>query len=120
MKRLPLPRRITRCLILAAAILILSCCHRARIPAHIVQPDTMVHFLTEAYLLEGFYAIEANYNYTMVAPQLQASYDSLLRKYHITDSLFRASLDFYTRHPELYDTIHARAIRSLDGGFTEQ
>ena len=38
----------------------------------------------------------------------------------LTDSIFRASLDFYTRHPELYDTIHARAIRSLDGEFTEQ
>lgn len=80
----------------------------------------MVQFLSEAYLLEGFYAIEANYNYKMVTPQLQASYDSLLRKYHITDSIFDISLDFYTRHPELYDTIHAQAIRILDNQLAGQ
>ena len=89
-------------------------CHHERIPADVMQPDTMVNFLTEAYLLEGFYAIESNYQYQEVAPQIQASYDSLLSKYHVTGDDFNRSVDYYTRHPELYDTIHARAIRRLD------
>lgn len=99
---------------LSLTVLLLAACHRDRIPADIIQPDTMVNFLTEAYLIEGFYAIESNYQYKEVTPQIQASYDMLLTKYHLTDDDFNRSVEYYTRHPELYDTIHARAIRHLD------
>lgn len=109
----PLPG-VAFCLAMTATIIMLPSCHRQHIPKDIIQPDTMVQFLTEAYLLEGFYAIEAHYNYKIVSPQLQTSYDSLLAKYHVTDSLFDASLDYYVHHPELYDTIHARAIRQIE------
>lgn len=107
-------RNLVAIVLLCAGALFTASCHRVRIPDDVMQPDSMVSFLTDAYLLEGFYAIEANYQYQEVSPQLRASYDSLLARHHVTADDFSRSLDFYVRHPDLNDSIHARAIRQLD------
>ena len=113
MKKPNLPR--IALLLCATTLLWLSdACHRVRIPDDVMQPDAMVSFLVDAYLIEGFYAIETNYDYQKVTPQLRASYDSVLARHHVTAEDFRRSMEFYVRHPDLNDTIHARAIRRLD------
>ncbi len=101
-------------LALCLTALLLTACNKNRIPDDVMQPDVMVEFLAEAYLLEGFYAIESNYQYQEVAPQIKASYDSLLNRYAVTEETFAHSVEYYTQHPELFDTIHARAIRRLE------
>ncbi|MDY5968985.1 MAG: DUF4296 domain-containing protein [Bacteroidales bacterium] len=106
--------RFAPILLFVGMLLFVSCRGRVRIPAGVMQPDSMVSFLADAYLLEGFYAIESNYQYQEVSPQLRVSYDSLLTRHRVTAEEFRRSLDFYVRHPDLNDSIHARAIRQLD------
>ncbi len=101
-------------LILCCTGLLLPACNKNRVPSDVIQPDVMVEFLAEAYLIEGFYAIESNYQYQEVSPQIQASYDSLLARYRVSADDFSRSIDYYTQHPELFDTIHARAIRQLE------
>ncbi len=106
--------KIHALLILSLAALLLAACNKNRIPDEVMQPDVMVEFLSEAYLIESFYAIESNFQYQEVSPQIQASYDSLLNRYGVTEEKFARSVEYYTQHPELFDTIHARAIRRLE------
>jgi hypothetical protein len=106
--------------LLSFAVLLLAGCHRTHIPSDVIQPDTMAHFLSDAYLIDGFYAVESDFQYKEVKPQIQASYDSLLTKYHITADDFNRSIDYYTQHPDIFDTIHAHALRRLDKEYMAQ
>ena len=89
-------------------------CRHDEIPADVMDAPTMTAFLKEAYLLEGFYAIETEFRYDSLNAEMIASYDSLLDRYGLTREDFERSIDYYTRHPRAYQVIHERVVAGLD------
>ena len=79
------------------------------------MPETqMVDFLEQAYLLEGFYAVETGYQYDTLHPEMLASYDSLLASYCITRDDFERSVNWYSRHPDIYERVHDSVLARID------
>ena len=97
--------------VLVAAAL-LGGCKRNAMPEGVLTADRMADFLSEAYLLEGFYAIESGYAYDEVSPEVLRAYDDILKRQHITREQVEASFAYYAEHPDEYipvlDTVIAR------------
>lgn len=81
--------------------------------------EKMAEFLQEAYLLEGFYGIETSFQYDTLYPEMLASYDSLLASYSLTREDFERSIDWYTRHPQIYQRIHDSVLARFDRQLAE-
>ena len=48
-----------------------------------------------------------------------ASYDSLLASYSLTREDFERSIDWYTRHPQIYQRIHDTVLARFDRQLAE-
>lgn len=103
---------------LFVAIACLSSCSGDAVPADVMDEEKMASFLKEAYLLEGFYGVETSFQYDSLHPEMIASYDSLLSTYRLSREDFERSVDWYVRHPDIYERVHdtilARIDRDLD------
>ena len=97
-----------------AVLALVSCGHKA-LPDGVLNEAQMVDFLSEAYLIEGFYAVETRYNYDTLADQARADYEALLRKQGIKEEQVAASFDYYAHHTDAYAKIHKRVVDRLDG-----
>ena len=111
-------KQIRRCLAVASfSVLLISslaaCRHDER-PADVMTHEQMVAFLSDAYLLEGFYAIETQYRYDALTPEVLHSYDSILSVHNLTRDAVERSLDYYTRHLDEYQTIHEEVVTRLE------
>ena len=92
----------------------LAGCSRNPVPAGVMSEDVMVCFLEQAYLLEGFYAVETGYQYDTLHPEMLASYDSLLASYSITRDDFERSVKWYSHHPDIYERVHDSVLARID------
>ena len=88
----------------------MASCHRGTV----VSEEVLEDFLTEAYMIEGFYAIETGNHSETVTEETQAAYAALLDKYGMTSDDFERSIDYYMHHAEQYAEIHQRVIERLD------
>lgn len=80
----------------------------------VVSEDQMVDFLTEAYLIEGFYAIETGNHSETVTDEARAAYADLLERHGMSKADFERSVEYYMHHAERYEAIHQRVIERLD------
>lgn len=96
-----------------------SGCHGDKRPSDVMDEETMAQFLQEAYLLEGFYGIETSFQYDTLYPEILASYDSLLSGYGLTREDFERNIDWYTRHPHIYQRIHDTVLARFDRQLAE-
>ncbi|MBP3762368.1 MAG: DUF4296 domain-containing protein [Bacteroidales bacterium] len=101
------------CLPLLAALLMAACSSHQR-PEGVLPPDAMAAFLEEAYLLEGFYAIETQHRYDTLLPQVLAAYDSILLRHGVTRQEVERSFDYYSTHADEYRAIQDSVIARLD------
>ncbi|MBR1766305.1 MAG: DUF4296 domain-containing protein [Bacteroidales bacterium] len=104
----------TSLLLLLLTVAVASSCRRSDRPADVLDAPAMVAFLTEAYLLEGFYAVETQYRYDALSPEVLAAYDDILSRHHTTREAVERSFDFYAAHPGLYQSIQDSVIARLD------
>ena len=91
----------------------LPACHNDRIPDGILDHQQMVDFLTDAYLIEGYCAIETRYNFDSLTPEMLYAYDEILAEQGITREQVEASLVYYSNHPDKYLTIHEDVAAAL-------
>ena len=106
----------------AAALLLGACHHKKTLPEGIMDTSQLIEFLTEAYLLEGYFAIESNHTYDTVTPEVLRAYDDMLRKYGISRAVVDSSLAYYAEQPDMYAKINDAVLRRLDDetkGFSE-
>ncbi|MBQ0015609.1 MAG: DUF4296 domain-containing protein [Bacteroidales bacterium] len=90
----------------------LSCGGR---PADLLSEQQMVDFLTEAYLIEGFYGIETGYHYDELTPEIIGSYEELLDRKGISRDRFERSVKYYmSKQPEQYKHIHDMVVEQLE------
>lgn len=105
-------RYITLSGLLLSSILLTGC--DDSVPDGVMNEAELTSFLKEAYILEGFYAVETNFRYDSLTPQMVASYDSLLKEHKLTREDFETSISWYTHHPERYERVHKQVIDELD------
>ena len=106
--------RILSIFALLALATLFGSCRNDSVPAGVMDAPTMTAFLKEAYLLEGFYAIETEFRYDSLHAEMMASYDSLLDRYGLTREDFERSIEYYSRHPRAYQVIHEQVVADLD------
>lgn len=99
---------------LLALLLLLSACHHRQQPSDVLPQETMVDFLCDAYLLEGYYALETQYRFDRVPVDLMPSYDSILALHGLTREQVERSLDYYTAHLDIYRQMHDSVIARLE------
>lgn len=101
---------------LIALMLLSSACTRK--PKNLIKEDAMVEFLTDAYMLEGFYAVEHQLVDPTTSPDMDpvvlASYDELFEKHSVTKEQFDASMDYYMRHSDKYESIHKKVLEKIE------
>lgn len=89
-------------------------CGGDRIPEDVMDEEQMTSFLEEAYMLEGFYAVESNFQYDTMQPEMIASYDSLLSSFDLTREEFEKSLTWYCHHSDHNRRVHQEVLRRLE------
>ncbi len=99
-------------ILLFAAVVLLASCKPDRLPDGVLDSKAMAAFLSDAYLLESFYAVETHFSYDAMSPEVLRAYDDVLAKHCVTRDDIETSLRYYSEHPEQYAAIQdsARAI----------
>jgi hypothetical protein len=98
------------CLLLLGA----TACQNDQRPDDVLDDKTMADFLTDLYLLEGYYSIESQYQYETVSPEILDACDDILKKHNITRERVEKSFDYYSRHPEKNNAINQEVASRLD------
>lgn len=113
MMRMSFILRMRRVVAVVAAILV-AACGGEKAPADLIPADRMVDFLTDAYLLEGFYAVESEYRYDALTPDVVRAYDDILMRHGLNRKQVERSFEYYSAHPDLYQPIHDSVLVRLD------
>ena len=101
-------------IVLATVMLLVGCKqHTKPLPDGILDTATMTQFMTEVIQLESFYAQESKNQLENLSNEIAISYDNLLADYNLTPESFEANLNYYSKHSDLYDSIHQRIIKNL-------
>lgn len=106
-------------LTLATAALLATACHHNNMPDGVMDSQQMVDFLSEAYLLEGDYAIESQFQYQSNSTTAMQAYDSLLSVQGLTQVEVEKSLEYYSYHLEEYKAIMDSVVARLEVVYTK-
>ena len=98
-------------MLLVIGVLVVACGSK---PKNLIKEDAMVALLTDAYRLEGFYAVEHNIENFDADTSVLATYDALFKAHGVTREDFDVSMEYYMRHYNKYEAIHKRVIANLD------
>lgn len=96
----------------AIALLLCAACDRK--PKGLIEEPEMTALLTDAYQLEGFYAVERGMDSVITDPVIVATYDSIFAKHGVTRQQFDESMAYYMRHADKYEIIHKQVVENLD------
>lgn len=94
-----------KCYLFLALVPLLASCHHEARPGNVLPPDQMVHFLTEAYRIEGRTAVSTHYRYDVLTSEAVHSYDSLLQAMGVDKQQVDTSLAYYADHLDEYQPI---------------
>jgi hypothetical protein len=89
-------------------------CNKDKRPADVMDEQQMVDFLSEAYLLEGFYAVESGYQYDALTPQMLRAYDSILAAQGLDRETVEKSFDYYVTHLDTYQVIQDSVLARIE------
>lgn len=100
--------------LLPITLLLLASCRSGQRPAEVLAPEAMASLLADAYMLEGFYAVETGYRYDTMLPEVLAAYDDILSRHHTTRGAVELSLEYYSTHPDQYKPVQDSVLALLD------
>ena len=83
-----------RCVVAVVAAILVAACGGEKAPADLIPADRMVEFLTDAYLLEGFYAVESEYRYDALTPDVVRAYDDIGSRWSVASNTIVLTLIF--------------------------
>lgn len=92
----------------------LSSCHNGsspRVPAGIIQPDSMVQVLLDIHIFQAM--LQLGYYQKDSAQGVANKFSALLKKHHLTDEQYNKSLKYYGYHPALLDDIYEKVLNNL-------
>ena len=92
------------------SVLLLACtAPKTKIPTGILSEKEFVNILKEVHLAEAAFKLNKSKN------SLANNYQSIYKKYDITDSTFSKSLEYYAKHPEILEEIYSTILEQLTG-----
>ena len=94
-------------------IFLVSSCHRNRLPEGVLDHEAMVAFLTDAHMLESYYAVETNFHYELRIQDMTASYNELFDKHGVSREQVERSRDYYLHHEREYKEIYEQVAQNL-------
>lgn len=101
-------------ILISVAALTLAACHHKGLPEGVMDAEHMAAFLADAYLVESFYAIETQYRYDVLTESALRGYDSILEVHGLTREQVERSFDYYSQHPDVYQSIQDSAAARLE------
>jgi len=111
----PVKVNIMRCFLVFALVSIgLLGCHKhtsTKIPADIIQPDSLVQVLTDVHILQA--TMQLGYNQKDSINNSQQAFQSLWKKHHMTQSEYEKDMKFYSYHPDLLDSVYEKVLSNL-------
>lgn len=81
-------------------------CGGKRLPNGVLDHGQMVDFLTDAYYLEALFAVETNFTFDTVSPEMVRAYADIMERHGVTREQVEASIEYYAVHPALYSKIN--------------
>lgn len=106
-------KRLTHSL-LCLLLLCTVACNRNQRPSGVLDDNTMVHFLTDLYLVEGYLFVETEFRYDAMPPEVLDACDDILKKNNITREEVEKSFDYYSQHPDEYEAIQKKVLASIE------
>lgn len=99
--------------LLPLLVLQFSCSEKNdRVPAAIIDKDSMVNILVDVHLAEA-----ASDNHGLTSPQINVhmahKYDTLFRNHHTTYPVFKDSYEYYMNHPTMLSDIYSEVVSRL-------
>ncbi|HPT30800.1 MAG TPA: DUF4296 domain-containing protein [Prolixibacteraceae bacterium] len=102
------------CLLLLILMIFASCGEDiGEKPANLLSRDQMVNVLTDIHLGDAVYQTRSFSNEKLMKYSESDFYYSILKKYHLADSVFEKSLIYYSGKPKEYEKIYTRVINKL-------
>lgn len=99
---------------LLSALLLTVGCKDKRLPEDVLDHDQMVSFLYEAYLVEGYFAVETNYVFDTISPELARAYDDIFTRQNITREQVETSIAYYSSDLSAYNAINRDVMAKLE------
>ena len=97
--------------LLLFSLFILACKgNNNQIPKGIVAKDTMAFILMDIHLAEAGARTITN---TPINETVVSYYQFIEKKYHISDTTFKQSMQYYTAHPEIMAEIYAKISEEM-------
>jgi len=97
--------------LLLFSLFILACKgNNNQIPKGIIAKDTMAFVLMDIHLAEAGARTITN---TPINETVVSYYQFIEKKYHISDTTFKQSMQFYTAHPEIMAEIYTKITEEM-------
>ena len=98
------------------SILLLACTTpKIEIPTEILSETEFANMLKEIHLVEATFELNKSKGIENAKNTLANSYQSIYKKYDVTDTTFSKSLDYYAKHPEKLEKIYTTVLEQLTG-----
>ena len=98
------------------SILLLACASpKTEIPTEILSKMEFASILKEIHVAEAAFELNKSKGLENAKNTLANSYQSIYKKYDITDSTFSKSLEYYAKHPEILEEIYSTVLEQLTG-----
>jgi hypothetical protein len=107
-------KRLIKLLPFIVIYLSLSCGNKSyvKIPEGVVPPDTMTLILSDIHILQA--SSQLGYSQNASDTSLQMAYQSIWKKYHLTDSSYNQNMRFYCDHAKLLDSVYEKVLNNLN------
>jgi hypothetical protein len=98
------------------SVLLLACtAPKIEIPTEILSKMEFASILKEIHVAEAAFELNKSKGLENAKNTLANSYQSIYKKYDITDSTFSKSLEYYAKHPEILEEIYSAVLEQLTG-----
>ena len=96
------------------SVLLLACtAPKTEIPSGILSETEFANMLKEVHLAEAAFELNKSKGVINAKNSLANSYQSIYKKYDVTDTTFSKSLDYYAKHPEKLEKIYTNVLEQL-------
>jgi hypothetical protein len=92
----------------------MACVQPNEVPDDVIPEDKMIQVLTDVHLLEGAHMSTQFINIDSVRDVTAAGYNTIFKKYGITEQEYKKSWEFYMRNPDIADPLYEKVIENIN------
>lgn len=100
--------------ILFSVLLLAGCVQPNSVPDDVIPEEKMILVLTDIHLLEGAFMSTQFMNQDSVKKVTISGYNTIFKKYSITEKEYKKSWDFYMKNPDIADPMYEQVIENIN------